>query len=218
MKTAYLIGGYARSGKSTMMSLLSDLGKNTVSTSRILATHAKALFPDLLGYIDCTTDSAKAMSWDTYLIDLESRWVQDVLKSLGYATSDYQCMLIVDDFYARLGGSPKVTLRQLMVAVAESHRMIFPDIYVDLTLNAAKQCPVVYIETIGGKELYSMTNTLKSEGYHIIGLNIRAESEQAGIDIRELIRVDQCDELYVYYNSMKSKQEMFDWLITSNIN
>lgn len=216
-KTAYLIGGYARSGKSTMMSLLRTLDKKTFSTSETLAGHTRLLFPDLIAYLDCTTDSAKAMSWDAHLIELDTSWVKETLKFLKFAASEYHCAHIVDDFYARLGASPKVTLRQIMIAVAESHRTIFPDIYVTTTLDKATQHPVIYIETIGGQELDTMVEILTSESYNIVGLNMRSESEQPGVDIRELICVYQCNTLYSHHNDMRSKQELRDWLMTSPI-
>lgn len=217
MKVAYLIGGYARSGKSTMMSLIKQMGGNTFSTSKTLAEYAKTLFPDLIGLVDCTTDSAKAMVWDSDLIELSAAWVQDILAAHGYLTDITHCEIIVDDFYRRLGAAENITLRQLMIATAESHRIIFPNIFSELMLDKIGTLDTVYLETIGGRELDWLVKELHSIQYRLVGVNNRAETECAGVDIRELIHHDQCDYLITYRNDMVSKSDTLAWVNTNII-
>jgi hypothetical protein len=216
MKTAYLIGGYARSGKTTMMSLIKQMGGNTFSTSKTLAEYAKTLFPDLIGLVDCTTDSAKAMTWDFNLIELSAAWVQDTLMAHGYQTDRTRCEIIVDDFYRRLGAAERVTLRQLMIAAAESHRIIFPNLFAELMLDKIGTLDTVYLETIGGRELDALVKELRSMQYRLVGVNNRSKTEQAGVDIRELIRPDQCNYLMAYHNTMVSKADTLAW-VNANI-
>ena len=216
MKTAYLIGGYARSGKSTMMSLIKQMGGNTFSTSKTLADHTKMLFPDLIGLVNCTTDSAKAMAWDINLIELDAAWVQSVLADYGYSPAPRECELIVADFYARLGSKLALTLREILIAVAESHRIIFPHIYAAITLDKIGTLDTIYLETIGGKELDGIVEELRDQRYRIVGVNVRAKTESASVDIRELIRRNQCDKLLTYQNAMADKSQTLSW-INANI-
>jgi hypothetical protein len=103
-----------------------------------------------------------------------------------------------------------------MIAAAESHRIIFPNIFVELMLDKIGTLDTVYLETIGGRELDSLVKELRSMQYRLVGVNNRAETEQAGVDIRELIRPDQCDYLIGYQNTMVSKADTLAW-VTANI-
>ncbi|MGL5079686.1 MAG: hypothetical protein ACRDBG_28140 [Waterburya sp.] len=193
VKTAILIGGYARAGKSTAMTYLAQ-SIPTFGMSLKLAEHVKLLIPYLAQY-DFTTKDTKALGFPPSTAYVTTVQIDRALKSLGSHLDYWQIFEIYKDHHQRLVGEDELSLRDICIAVAESTRKILPSIYVDLVLQDLGDLELVAIETIGGKECDYLYRQLKTLGYSVIGQNIRRKTELVGVDIRELINNTQCDKL-----------------------
>lgn len=193
VKTAILIGGYARAGKSTAMTYLGQ-SIPTFGMSLKLAEHVKLLIPYLAQY-DFTSNDAKALSFPCSTAYVTTVQIDRALKALGFPLDYWQIFEIYKDYHQRFVGKYELSLRDICIAVAESTRKVLPNIYVDLVLRSLHDSELVAIETIGGKECDYLYQQLKTLEYTVVGQNIRRESELAGVDIRELINETQCDKL-----------------------
>lgn len=193
VKTAILIGGYARAGKSTAMAYLSQ-NMPTFGMSSKLAEHVKLLIPYLAQY-DFKADKTKALSFPPSTAYITTVQIDRALGALGFHSDYWQIFEIYKDYHQRFVGKDELSLRDICIAVAESTRKILPNIYVDLVLRDLGDLELVAIETIGGKECDYLYQQLKTLGYTVIGQNIRRKTELAGADIRELINETQCDKL-----------------------
>ncbi len=199
VKTAILIGGYARAGKSTAMTHLSQ-SIPTFGMSLKLAEHVKLLIPYLSQY-DFKSDEVKALSFPPSTAYITTVQIDRALGVLGFSLDYWAIFEIYKNYHQRFVGKDELSLRDICIAVAESTRKILPNIYVDLVLRDLKDLQLVAIETIGGKECDYLYQQLKTLGYAVIGQNIRRKSELADVDIRELINTTQCDRLlFDFYN------------------
>ena len=218
-KTAYLIGGYARAGKSTVIRSLKTRGKKTYSTSCQLGEHAKLLFNVIPHELDLTSLSAKGVSWRRSDLDLCVSKVLEALKTLGFNLPSIDGDFIAFDYHRRLGCKGFYSTREVLIAVAESHRTRLPNMYVDMMLKYVDLLESsIYLETIGGKECDYLVEQLRRKGFNIKGINVRSHYEKAGVDIRKLITLDQCDELIEFGNYADGFDyvEQFVTEITSN--
>lgn len=193
VKTAILIGGYAKSGKSTAMTHLQQ-SLPTFSTSQALTKHVKLLIP-YLAQFDFTSDHTKAMVFPPSTAYVTHNRLMTVLDFLGYDLDFWQAADISRDYYNRLRGKSELTIRDICIVIAESTRLIYPNIYVDLVLSQTLDHELLAIETIGGEECRYLYSALKAKGYTVIAQNIRRKTELVGVDIRELIKDAQCDRL-----------------------
>lgn len=193
VKTAILIGGFSRAGKSTTMTYLAQ-NVPTFGMSSKLAEHVKLLIPYLAQY-DFTTDEAKAMAFPPSTAYITTVQIDRALTVLGFHLDYWQIFEIYKDYHQRFVGKAELSLRDICIAVAESTRKVLPNIYVDLVLRSLNDLQLVAIETIGGKECDYLYQQLKILGYTVIGQNIRRKTELAGVDIRELVKDTQCDRL-----------------------
>jgi hypothetical protein len=210
MKTAILIGGYARSGKSSALSHLQQT-LPIHSTSQELSRHVKILIP-YLEKLDFTSDTAKALTFPVSTAYVTTAQIYRALTDLGHKPDYCELFEIYKNHHQRLSGKTELTIRDICIAVAESTRLIYPDIYVDLVLRQTSGLNLVAMETIGGKECSYMYSELKSLGYRVIGQNIRRKTELAGVDIRELIKDAQCDILNRDIHNNHSKKYLADEL------
>lgn len=192
VKTAILIGGFARAGKDLA---LQHLGQSipAFSMSRELAKHVKLLIP-YLAQLDFTSDAAKARSFPCSTAYVTTVQIDRSLSLLGYNLDYWQVFEIYKNYHQRFVGKVELTIRDICIAVAESTRTIYPNIYVDLVLRQTLDQDLIAIETIGGTECDYLYSALKAKGYIVVGQNIRRKTELAGVDIRELIKKTQCDE------------------------
>ncbi|MGL5074479.1 MAG: hypothetical protein ACRDBG_01380 [Waterburya sp.] len=193
VKTAIIIGGYARAGKSTAMTYLAQ-SISTFGMSSKLAEHVKLLIPYLAQY-DFTTDDTKGLSFPPSTAYITTVQIDRTLEKLGFNLDYWQLFEIYKDYHQRFVGKYELTLRDICIAVAESTRKILPNIYVDLVLGSLGEVELLAIETIGGKECDYLYQRLKTLRYTVVGQNIRRKTELAGVDIRELINDTQCDKL-----------------------
>lgn len=193
VKTAILIGGYARAGKSTTMAYLAQ-NIATFGMSSKLTEHVKLLTPYLAQY-EFKSDETKALSFPPSTAYVTTVQIDRALKALGFPLDYWQIFEIYKDYHQRFVGKYELSLRDICIAVAESTRKVLPNIYVDLVLRCLRDSELVAIETIGGKECDYLYQQLKTLGYTVTGQNIRRKTELAGVDIRELIKDTQCDKL-----------------------
>lgn len=210
VKTAILLGGYARSGKSTAMRYLGE-SIPTVSTSQELIKHVKLLIP-YLSQFDFTSDEAKAMLFPASTAYVTTLQMGKSLAALGYPLDYYYIFDIYKYYYLMLKGKLEISIRDICISVAESTRLAYPNIYVDLALKQTLDHNLIVVETTGGKESDHLYRELKTKGYQVVGQNIRRKTELAGVDIRELIKFNQCDILNRDIHNNHSKKYLIDEL------
>jgi hypothetical protein len=81
------------------------------------------------------------------------------------------------------------SMRDLLIAVAESTREFDPSFYVKEAIRCVKESEshLVALETIGGEEWLETARLLQELGLEFSAYNIRSPYECKGVDIRELI-------------------------------
>lgn len=159
---AVLISGYARAGKT---SIISELGHNVYSTSKYLDLVCSGM---LVG-----SELQNSTDWPELYrtVELNHKYVKDFqsknenIAPPGYTIRSFKIM-VAEDIIVPLYGRER--------------GLIIPTLWV-VDYNA----PVIYIETIGGEEAECIKNHLPN--HKIIPINIRSKGEQAGVDIRQLL-------------------------------
>jgi ribosome biogenesis GTPase A len=156
------VGGYARSGKSTLMRLLRDWNFTTASTSQYL---------DQVCELELVTKTGDKSWLNTF--SNKSSWIEKKLVDLtGHTFRSYKIQKAEKELVpslGRLNGLIKPALEPIMGLVGK--------------------CPIA-IETIGGEEYHLMLGYLKQDQkqkFNFINLNCHSNYEKKGVDIRVLL-------------------------------
>jgi hypothetical protein len=172
-KTVVIVGGYGRSGKT---SLLREIAKDypVFSTSQYLDAVCSALL-----------ESGKPLSADTFmqyhygLMDESGKYI-----SMLQNKNDELCLSLCGQ-----------TCRQLKIYVAE--QIIVPYVGRDVGIVQPtirklleSQGRIRFLESIGGDEYVLAKQALIAEGFETLAVNIRSATEEACIDIRQLLPSD----------------------------
>lgn len=166
IETIVFLGGYARSGKTTALSYFKSQGIPTFSTSDILHQQASTMFEML-------SSNAKRYPGTKGLSQDKGAEVTINVKTGCGSTS--------------LEIAP--SMRDILIAVAESTRTLDPNFYVQQVVKQVRCCKegkLAIVETVGGSEFEALIGTLEAD-YTSYYLNIRREGELKGVDIRKLL-------------------------------
>lgn len=164
IETIVFLGGYARSGKTTALSYFKSQGIPTFSTSDILHQQASIMF-DILG-----TDAKRYPG------------TKDLSKD-----KDAELMVSVKTGDTSFKVAP--SMRDILIAIAESTRSLVPDFYVQQLVEEIYRyegVSLAIVETVGGSEFGYIQEYLEDD-YTTYSLNIRREGELEGVDIRQLL-------------------------------
>jgi hypothetical protein len=170
------VGGYARSGKSTLMKVLRDWNFTTASTSQYLDSICES------DMVTKTGDKSWLNTFASKSLLLEKKLVEIT----GHTFRSYKINKAEEEIVPNLGrlnGLIKPSLEPVIKLLGKS--------------------PIA-IETIGGDEYNLMLDYLRQnqeQEIDIININCRSTDEQKGVDIRTLLP-DPCLHLF---NNKKMK-------------
>ncbi len=162
MKVIVFLGGYARAGKSTAISLLRELGYPCFSTSE----HLYEVAAHVLSVISGSPPELCLQMLKNYPPDF-------VIAELGTSKREFL---------------KDLAEKAIVPTIGRYLGIVHPVMSKALTQKRS----VVFVESIGGEEqklqeqfiLESSDLTLE---HNVFGINIRRHSEQPGVDIRQLV-------------------------------